>query len=691
MIKKLGKDFNRALIKRFEGLPNVAEFRTHKLGIHEYAAIYGITKIERFSPSIIKLSKNHKPNVYLERQIFRITRYVLQGDLSTALWLSERILRRSKVYRTLAMNRVCPDWYLWKPNKLRRVWRRLDYICKTMSTELKYDRIWITNNSIEYGRPLGAPHLEWRILAYMQTDIWERLLKAQGAFSKWQHGGRSGKGVLTCWQEVIPKLKQYKYIYEFDLKGFYNTLSQDVIFERMKEYLGPTFSKYIRNILDSRPNTYTLPSEELALQRSVVSHASSGLFGMGVWSNPYAEFPEDSGVPTVFSHGPLVSESRLMMGLKPSAMDLARGLEMSKGMGIKGRGVPQGLSWSPLVSTVCVDLVNKNIPEGSLTMYMDDGLIFANTLPECENIIEQFKNNLKAIGSTIEPRKSGYIKATGEWIQENPKFLGLRYLPKEDNIQAATRSGTTMKFPATPEWDTLSEILRLNYGLVVKNNDSLDSVLSGFKAKFDRLLNTKAYEAGLRYGFLGTLIAQSQTPNPKGLDQTEKLEEMRALIKEGESVAWGNYIKNIEGFIWKFQDMHPVMEDLTNLSSLAVFKYLASEEIRELGMHTPRKAKRKAISRGLIRELTKKVVTTVAGEFEVSSFDEERARCLASGRNEAMSKKVWEQAILELEKRGGPKAYEKWPGYYQEQLKVEYEKLMGQSNDSNMWTPVTKK
>jgi hypothetical protein len=37
-------ELNRALIKKFEVLPNISDFYTEKIGIHEYAAIYGIEK-----------------------------------------------------------------------------------------------------------------------------------------------------------------------------------------------------------------------------------------------------------------------------------------------------------------------------------------------------------------------------------------------------------------------------------------------------------------------------------------------------------------------------------------------------------------------------------------------------------------------------------------------------------------------
>jgi len=673
MIRRLSNDINRALIKPFKGLPDVAEFYTEKIGIHEYAAIYGIEKIIR-EVHYTKLGIS-KPNEYLERQMVRLTKYAAEGNLDKATFLARKLLRKSVTFRVLALNRVCPEWFEWKASKLRRVWRKLHYILSTESTDLRFNRVWIDKKPGDYARPIGAPHLEWRVKAYMETEIFERLLKAQGVLSTWQHGGRSGKGVLSCWQELIPKIKTAKYIYEFDLKGFFTNVSHKVIIEKLEEHLGEYFVKKIGEQLgQQKAEKYELPPEEKdkallkfkgftgkpldpkdepyestltnppvktkgeLLDLSARTRAWYGLkafdpnsrlgkinSNLGISLERQLELDiltlqeiGSSSIEDFEEYDRLYRENKeaLKKALEPITLDAERYKELMgdsemrptraiylepgiipatqtereegrdhwAGLITKGKGMPQGLSWSPLISTVCVDLANKNMPEGSLIMYVDDGLIFANTLPELEKLKEQFRNNIESVGVNLAPEKSGVIKATGEWLKDHPKFLGLEYLPKEDNIRSQTRSGTSLKFPASPDWQNLKEILERNPGVSI----------SGVRQKFDRLLNTKAYEAGLAHGFLGCLIAEACYKNAPPLD------ERKAEIDMGKRVAWAR-IRNSLGFIWKFQDLHPVLETLTNTSSLACMKFLSDPMIRELGMHSSRTTKRRRMELGLLR------------------------------------------------------------------------------------------
>jgi hypothetical protein len=156
-----------------------------------------------------------------------------------------------------------------------------------------------------------------------------------------------------------------------------------------------------------------------------------------------------------------------------------------------------------------------------------------------------------------------------------------------------------MKFPATPDWDNVKAILERNPELT----------LSGVRVKFDKLINTKAFEAGLAHGFLGCMIAEAcYRDNPP-------LEERQADIVYGKLVAW-RQIRESVGFIWKLQDLHPVMETLTNASSLSCMKFLQGPILRELGMRTTRKAKRAKIASGLGKS-TSLNVATLGGSMKV--------------------------------------------------------------------------
>jgi hypothetical protein len=243
--------------------------------------------------------------------------------------------------------------------------------------------------------------------------------------------------------------------------------------------------------------------------------------------------------------------------LSPSESERGLGRDYWKSLGQPGRGVPQGLGTSPFLSTFLTDtcLYELGTDKKALIMYMDDGILFANSKPEMESHIKRLKELLGSMGLEIAPEKSRYVKVEGEWL-DSVKFLGLRFLPKENTIMSDTRSGTKVRFPMRADWDDVQLLASLN-----------NSSTYTFKSIYDKLINTTAYEAGLKYGFLGCLIAGSQYKDNKSM------EERKEDISRGQSSAWAEILES-KGFIWKFQDLHQYKEYLTNVSSIQVHKFM---------------------------------------------------------------------------------------------------------------------
>lgn len=183
MINKLSQTFNRALIKRVDLLPNVSEFITQRIGIHEYAAVYGIEKVRR-TTQVHKLVKG-QPNRYLERQAVRLTKYAIYGQVTEYNKLSELIQRKSIAFRVLALNRTMDKWYTMPIKKLDKLWRSLSSIARNNSSDLKFKRTWIDKKPGDYARPLGVPTPSWRCWSYMKMDHLERFYKASGQLASW--------------------------------------------------------------------------------------------------------------------------------------------------------------------------------------------------------------------------------------------------------------------------------------------------------------------------------------------------------------------------------------------------------------------------------------------------------------------------------------------------------------------------
>jgi len=634
--KTIFKDLNRALIKRLELLPNVFEFETEKYSIHEFAAIYGIEKILRRTRAE-KLVVS-KPNKYLERQYHRLTQYAANGQTVEFNILSERIIRKSVSYRILALNRTISDWHILPIRALRRIWRGLSFISRTLSSDLKFKRVWIDKKPGDYARPLGVPTPAWRCYSFMWMDHIERFFKASGKLATWQHGGRSGVGVLSCYKQLIPRIvkgpSSAKFIYEFDIKGFFDNINHSSIITKFKENMystSPT-TTWITQILGAEPEKYTLPpiTADKAAQRYDEMKLDAWLddepwtrgldatdFGFVEYPGTYDElikYLQENKIPQEFwdnyvtveevdswdqteakfkalnlkaQYKDLMNEPQTVTrrlpgsitGIRPmedySEKDRAQGRDAWKNLGQPGRGVPQGLNTSPFISTVMTDSAFYDLGLwNAIIMYMDDGLLFAETRKELERNILLLKEGLKSLGLEIEPSKTGLVKEDGKWLR-SLKFLGLRYLPEEDTLMSDTRSGTQVKFPAHAEWDDIKL-------MAAQNNLSTPYL----RKKFDKLINTQAYEAGLKYGFLGCLIAGSQ------YKEAMSMVERKGAISEGQGRAWAK-ITESKGYVWKHQDLMNFPETLTNVSSIASHRFAEANRLGyKLHIHKGGKVRR---------------------------------------------------------------------------------------------------
>jgi len=568
-------ELNRALIKKTELLPNVFEFSTEKYGIHEYAAIYGIEKILRRT-KVMKLLKS-QPNYYLERQHRRLVKYAANGQIAEFNFLSKVILTKSISFRILALNRTMKDWFLMPIRNLRRIWRELSFISKTISSDLKFKRVWIDKKEGDFARPLGVPTPAWRAYSFMWMDHLETFYKAGGYLQPWQHGGRSGVGVLSCYKQLIPRLKESNTIYEFDIKGFFDNISHEAIIKGFKETLGPTTSKWIQNILQAKPSGYTLPPEPSTSEagraynfRDEWEHVIP-MLGPDYWFRVVQQTPQ-----TVNSANwtAIVENTKKLMPfvMNPTSLNgkiyyyeaqehmphetFGQARDNVRGLALPNKGVPQGLGTSPFISTLMTDkyLYELGTDRQALIMYMDDGIMFASCKAEMELLIKRLKGLLKAIGLDLAEEKSKYVKIDGIW-KDSIRFLGLRYLPESDTFMSDTRSGTKVHFPSRGDWEDIKTLAALNHTNV-----------SNMKKKFDKLINTQAYEAGLKHGFLGCMIAGSQYKD------SPDLETKQNDIRRGQNSAWSR-IESSKGFIWKSQDLVNHTEYLTNVSSIACHRF----------------------------------------------------------------------------------------------------------------------
>jgi hypothetical protein len=190
--------------------------------------------------------------------------------------------------------------------------------------------------------------------------------------------------------------------------------------------------------------------------------------------------------------------------------DRALGRDSWKGLGVTDFGFPQGANTSPFLS--CLQVMRAVGPNNNIVMYMDDGLLFADTMEELNKVIKAFKESLATINCSLAEEKSRLI-CNGDGTLLKSKFLGI----ETDNItiNSKTRKGIEEPFKgpvSIEDYEKLSYYFNLTPSntRVVKNWLLTDRV----KTKMS------AIEWAIEHGFLSNIIAQAFNPNDEGFYQS---------------------------------------------------------------------------------------------------------------------------------------------------------------------------
>jgi len=244
-------------------LPNCIGFGANVYDQDFLAALFGIVKNRR-ELKIIKSERVSEANAYLTRQYERLEKAAQERNQTKFDRISDTLLRKSKIYELVGLHRTLNGWFFKMSMKdLCSTLRALGKLMKTRGTAVEYTRIYIPKGKDEWGRPLGVPTLEWRVWSWMNLNILEIWARHSEQIPEWQHGGLAQKGLITCWKEVIRKVLPARYIFEFDLKGFFNNVSYESVNRFMKEWgYGKHMKAWVAESIKSKPTKYkTIPIE----------------------------------------------------------------------------------------------------------------------------------------------------------------------------------------------------------------------------------------------------------------------------------------------------------------------------------------------------------------------------------------------------------------------------------------------
>jgi hypothetical protein len=160
------------------------------------------------------------------------------------------------------------------------------------------------------------------------------------------------------------------------------------------------------------------------------------------------------------------------------------------GLRMNGVGTPQGASSSPLLTSLASSY-HCGIHNENLMMYMDDGIITADTEEELNLAKTVFAEAAKTMGVEIAPEKSGLVKQAGVWLKDL-KIIGFRIDRFMDWVFSSTRSGTEIPMPL-PNYEQLRSYYT-NHGVtsftdedrqeLIKSLQKLETIPEGSRARF---------------------------------------------------------------------------------------------------------------------------------------------------------------------------------------------------------------
>jgi len=456
-------------------IPNVSDFNTFIKSYSEFAAIFGLKSPNRKN-TLTQFNELKKANKYIVKQNNRLMKYAQTGRMAEHDYLMKIILEKSDAFLVMSIHHKAtsnkgkgPLWYQQAWSKTVSLVNRTRRVSKG-DIPLEFKRVWIDKKPGDYARPLGAVKRWWATYTFNINRQIEHVLHSKNMLTEWQHGGRAFKGTHTAWEKVMFVLKEQPYIYEFDIKGFYD----NIITENVAPFLGKEMEGRVQKIVNTtRPTEFKLPPSEM-LQSTRDNFGIDPITGQVYATQSRWDLLDRPDLSDVELYNAINSPSQLAIKRIQVRVYLSDGTsydkwieqpspqtwegpahDWAKGLSKVGRGFPQGLSFSPILSTNLLERALPEVTSKNLTMYMDDGLIYGQTKAEVLQIITKLEAALDKLGITLAPEKSGWVRE--DWIfKKSSKFLAIRV--KEDGtLVSETRGGTSRNFPNPLTYEDYTE------------------------------------------------------------------------------------------------------------------------------------------------------------------------------------------------------------------------------------------
>lgn len=397
-------------------------------------------------------------------------------------WTIAKQLLKSRAYAIAGLNHILHGWHRKHPYwKVVKVLIQLRALQQRGATEAQLKRCYIPK--AKGVRPLGVPSPAWRIYSHMWQNIITMFFLP--VMSPSQHGFLPGRGLMTAWAEVLKVVEKSRYVYEYDLKKFFDSVTIDYVHKVMRLYEIPKpICAEIRKI--NRTITQLQVDDQIEEPDRQVTFTADLQLNPN-WDKTLSveqQFPGGRKDMPKFlelvlknigaiprSAGTTMTPNELLRKQQTKALE-TDGLWASPvtkaGTGWREHGMPQGMPTSPILSIVALNECFTKVKKNQVA-YADDFILYGNTPGQCrigsgeaepigpirwkyfpssgcwdwKPLNPPILKGLKEANVQINWDKSGWVKYDGYWLKPL-KFLGMEF--DGNNYKAKTRNGATLEF-----------------------------------------------------------------------------------------------------------------------------------------------------------------------------------------------------------------------------------------------------
>jgi len=512
----------------FKRIPSVKSFKV-KVG-EQNELLFG-TGLERRLPAdfkFIMFKEQNKANRYMEVRI-KAMKAVLAKKRPDIFWaIVENEMKHSVCFRTSAFNAVFPGWY--KNMDFQRAVQinfGVEHIIKNSIKEIKYFRVeipkgkpeeiadWFKNNPDKAWpgkmRPLGVPTASWRVVLHMWNGFLTLFLENE--LKQFNHAYMPNVGTITAIEGFIRKVRHAKFVYEFDIKGFFNNVSIFRVIQQLRDRgMSESSISILYNMLKSAPANIDWSTMSASATGYDADLANRKAYVLG--TGPVNKFHNH----LFHNHNTMVNQAM--------------------------KGLPQGAAPSTILSILALsdwfkELKKKGI---NLLMYADDGLLYSE---------EEFKPS-PPTGFEFALEKCRWVK--GKENIDEIKFLGVTYNFKTGMLRGSTRNGSTLEFG--PEQENFLEYLRKispnKYGddimeALVKSNVFGLALSKLYGGKFGKL----EYDENVKYN---RNSYWARYHNLTELQESRSLQKTASTVSCGWLLLLNNHIMTGKDKDWFFEE-----------------------------------------------------------------------------------------------------------------------------------------